>query len=1083
VFADAPQGVCSVCLFRAGLASLDNKGDEPFQDRQADLLVGHTIGHYKLSEPIGTGGMGEVYLATDIVAGREAALKLLPTRFTGDAERLKRFQQEARAVVRLNHPNILTIYEIGEDHSIHYIASELIEGETLRERLVRGRMQPSEAVDIAIQVISALAAAHQVGIIHRDIKPENIMLRPDGYAKVLDFGIAKLAEQEVPTTMPKDEALLLVETNLGSVLGTVRYMSPEQACGAPIDKNTDIWSLGVVLYEMVTGHSPFTGDTPREVMSAILEKEPPPLTRYVAHAPAELQQIIGKMLRKARGQRYNTAHELLQALKDLRRKLEFESFSGSGFFEEVKRRKVYRVAAAYIIVAACIIQLGSAAFPAWDLPNWTLRLVIVLLLTGFPLALVFGWAFDLTSQGIRVTAGTHRRRSAIVLVTTGVIISAAAGFFLLPPVSAYKVDKSIAVLPFENLSEEKDNAYFADGIQEEILTHLSKIADLKVISRMSTQRYQSKPRNLSEIANQLSVANILEGSVQKTADQVRVNVQLINAQTNSHLWAETYDRKLTDIFGVESEVAKGIAEALQAKLTGREAQALAVKPTNNPEAYDAYLRGLSFEVRSSPSLEAAGFYERAVQLDPNFAIAWARLSRVDAHLCFDQRYATPGRRDAAKRALENAQDLQPDSPETLLALGYYQYWVLRDYGAAKTTFKEVSKMLPGSSVVPYALGRVTRREGHWDQCIAYFEQALALDPRNVELLVDTAWTYAMLRQFPAAQKLGGRALDIMPNDPDLMAKKASIYQAQGNLQEAARLLSGINEQTPNDDSVRTKITQLRLERNYGEAIGFLQARLAQFHFASQYDKAVSQVRLAYMQRLADDTVGAKATVEQMRNTLEPLYKNQRDNVAVTALLSVANAVLGERESALKEAERAIMLWSRVKDSVSGPTFEEHLALIQTIVGEKSRAISTLARLLQTPYGGSLYETPVTPALLRLDRSGILYAPISLFKNSARITNREAAEPFRRAETALKSFLQLHVPEPAFDGGKRFIVVVLEGTGHERRIRIKDVLHSDGEHRAIEPGTPSTRIVLGCRNRQNILFLIIAQLHLFAAIFG
>src|SRR5438309_3912240 len=260
------------------------------ENEQADWLVGQTFGHYKISKRIGSGGMGEVYLATDMTAGRKAALKLLPMRFTGDANRLKRFQQEARAVVGLNHPNILTVYEIGEDHSTHYIASELIEGETLRQRLVRGRIEVGEAVDVAIQVASALAAAHEAGIVHRDIKPGNIMLRPDGYVKVLDFGIAKLAEQEAPATMPKDEALLLVETNLGSILGTVRYMSPEQAFGAPVDERTDIWSLGVVFYEMLTRHAPFTGDTPREAMASILEKEPPPLTSYNRQTPPELQQ-------------------------------------------------------------------------------------------------------------------------------------------------------------------------------------------------------------------------------------------------------------------------------------------------------------------------------------------------------------------------------------------------------------------------------------------------------------------------------------------------------------------------------------------------------------------------------------------------------------------------------------------------------------------------------------------------------------------------------------------------------------------------------------------------------------------------
>src|SRR5437762_11889221 len=286
------------------------------ENGQADLLVGQTFGHYKISKRIGSGGMGEVYLATDVTAGRKAALKLLPMRFTGDAERLKRFEQEAHAVVALNHPNILTVYEIGEDHSTHYIASELIEGETLRQRLMRGRIQLSEAVDVAIQVASALAAAHQAGIVHRDIKPENMMLRPDGYAKVLDFGIAKLAEEELPAAMPRDEALLLVETNLGAVLGTVRYMSPEQACGEHVDQSTDIWSLGVVLYEMLTSHAPFTGDTSQDVMFSILEKEPPPLTHYIARAPAELQQISSKTLRKDRGQRYRSAHEFLNAIKD-----------------------------------------------------------------------------------------------------------------------------------------------------------------------------------------------------------------------------------------------------------------------------------------------------------------------------------------------------------------------------------------------------------------------------------------------------------------------------------------------------------------------------------------------------------------------------------------------------------------------------------------------------------------------------------------------------------------------------------------------------------------------------------------------
>jgi len=651
------------------------------------------------------------------------------------------------------------------------------------------------------------------------------------------------------------------------------------------------------------------------------------------------------------------------------------------FFAELKRRNVYKVAVAYAVIAWLLMQIASQIFPFFEIPNWAVRLVVLLLIIGFPIALIIAWAFELTPEGIKRTqSADSAREHSRGKVWIGVVVVAAVlsvGLFLLGRFTASRQsehasstslpEKSIAVLPFENLSEDKTNAYFATGIEDEILTRLAKISELKTISRTSTAQYQSRPTNLSEIAKQLGVAHVLEGSVQKAGDGVRVNVQLINAQNDSHIWAETYDRKLTDIFAVESDVAKAVADALQAKLTGHEQQALAVKPTNNPEAYDAYLRGLAAEGQQFHSVyasaDAAAFYERAVELDPNFAVAWARLSRVDSELYSSPNDPTPARREAAKRALEAAQKLQPNSPETLLAVARYQFLVLRDYAAAETTYLELGKTLPGNSDVPWALAWMAKRQGRLDQAIAYYEQALVLDPRNTDLLSFAAINYSDLRRFDAALKICDRGLDISPNDLDFMAAKAALYQAEGKIANAGKLLQNVNPVTPSIAAVTPKITQFWLERDHSSAIAFLQARFAQHHFRSDLEKGIFRAVLAFSERFAGNDSAVKAAAGQARDILVPLCTTQPENSFAAFWLSRAYALLGDKDAAYAEANRAKQLG---EEKGLRLTPEENLALIDTIEGNNARAISILAQLLQVPYESAMYDTPVTPALLRLD---------------------------------------------------------------------------------------------------------------------
>jgi TolB-like protein/Tfp pilus assembly protein PilF len=644
----------------------------------------------------------------------------------------------------------------------------------------------------------------------------------------------------------------------------------------------------------------------------------------------------------------------------------------TGFFEEVKRRKVYRVAAAYVIAAGGIIQLASAAFPAWELPNWALRLVIVLLLVGFPIALILAWAFDVTPQGIRATPSvaaprTYRRRNVIMLLVTGVIVSAIAGFFLLPRISsARKVDKSIAVLPFENLSDEKENAYFADGIQDDVLTNLSKIGDLKVISRTSVMPYRGKTSNIREIGKALGVSNILEGSVRRSGNKVRVNVQLIDANSDEHIWANDYDRDVTDVFAIQSDLAQRIAEALQAKLSPGEKSQMTQKPTENGEAYLAFVQAhnLSCEVEEPAKLkQSEQLYARAIELDPNFALALARYSQLESWFLHDVD-PTPERRERARSLAERALQLQPDLPEGHLALGFSYYYGDNNYDAALREFKIAQRDLPNESEVYLAIGAIQRRQGKWAESTANMEKAVTLNPKDTWPLQNLAFNYQMLRDFGKANQTIDRALALNPTGFALweIKSKLAIFE-KGDFSVAEKGFELLNSASLTDDqrlkAAEARANVLLLERKYQEGLEAAEKlpdnEIAGFpgHSWSKY------YYIGFARKALGDDTGARAAFLKAKSIVEDQLKRTPDNADVHIQRAKVLAYLGERESALGEVQRATEIVPEGKDAFGGPEIMTGVAEVYATLGDKDRAIEILDGLLNRP-------SSVTAQLLKVN---------------------------------------------------------------------------------------------------------------------
>ena len=893
-----PNGECLSCLVSLGFLADGEQAERPAARGRltpGPLRYAHfevEVGADGFPVELGAGAMAITYRARDRVLNSTVALKVIDYSVAQNPGARSRFLREARAAANIHHPNVARVTYYGEQDGECFYAMELVEGETLEARVRReGPMPLATVLEVIEQAAHALGAAEACGVVHRDIKPSNIMLESDASdalrVKLIDYGVAKVMGPQ---------AELDAEQTQAGFIGTPAFASPEQFAGAgqlPIDTRSDIYSLGVTFWYLLTGRTPFVGRTMEEIRARQTSELSLEQLRGL-HLPGQVASLLKSMLAADPKDRPQTARDLLSAVHRCYARFNPEARS--------RRRRVALAGAALTLAIA--IALGI-------------------------------WLYQRTR-------------------------------YFTP------MERSIAVLPFENLSSDKDNAYLAEGIQDEILTRLSKIADLKVISRTSTQHYKSAPENLREIAKQLGVAHVLEGSVQKSADAVRVNVQLIKAATDSHLWSDTFDRKLTDIFSVESEVAKTIADQLRAKLTGQEQEIIAAKPTDNPQAYDAYLRGLAYTLKTgftpANSLGAQKYLKEAVRLDPKFALGWALLAYVDSSGYLTQSLQpTVALREEAREAGEMALTLQPNLGEAVFAKGFYYYACLKDYETAVNYFEQAYRLLPNNSRVPQALAYVERRCGNWDKSDAYFNEAEKLDPRNVNLLSQHARSYICLRRFPEALTKLEQILNITPDDIDTLVLKARIAQAEGDLPRASALLAPLRLGADYANALETQVYQAILESRPASVIAQLKEILAKPDQALGYYNGELRFWLGWAQEVAGDHAAARESWSQARSELEPFLKEQPENFVLLGDLALTNTALGDNAAALTLAERAIAMMPIEKDALLGPRPLDILARVAARIGDPDRSIATLTKLLSIPYEAPLAANPpLTPALLRLD---------------------------------------------------------------------------------------------------------------------
>ena len=708
------------------------------------IAAGTLLGRYEVRSQIGAGGMGEVYLAEDTKLDRKVALKILPPELADDRDRMSRFVREAKSASALNHPNIITIYEIGESDGTHFIATEFIDGKTLNDYARSNPFDYKSILDIAVQVASALQTAHVAGIVHRDIKPDNVMVRADGLAKILDFGIAKLS---APTTTDGEAATAIqAQTQAGMIIGTPNYMSPEQARGRDVDRQTDIFSFGVVFYEMLSGASPFKGDTVSDVIAAVLTKEPPRLT----NVPPELAEILDKTLQKDKRNRYQTAKGLLDDLKEAKEELAIQS------------------------------RLNRVSSPNVEEPQ--------------------------TQILKAVTTGEENRQITLENL------------------------KSIAVLPFTNMSADGDNEYFCDGLAEELLNALSKIDDLKVAARTSAFSFKGKNANVSEIGEKLSVKNVLEGSVRRSGNKLRISVQLINAADGYQLWSERYDREMKDIFEVQDEIALAVVDALKLKLFGGEKAAVLKRYTNNPEAYQLYLSGRFFFLKRTPEgfKKAIDYFEKAIECDSEYALAFTGIADSYVLLGFYEVMTPAEAREYAKPAVYKSIELDGTIAETHASLAVYLMFCEWEFVKAEAEFEEAIRLNPNYTLARhfYAVNLVLI--GSHDEAIAEESRSVEIEPFTAIFRAAYSWYSYLVRRNDLSIEQALRTIELAPDHFFAYWALGLAYALNEKYDESLSALQRASSLTGGNQHLLGEIARVSaLSGKRDEALGILDEFLQQ----------------------------------------------------------------------------------------------------------------------------------------------------------------------------------------------------------------------------------------------------------------